>query len=113
MAIALFALRLVHTLIVVVCIAMLVPLAHYALTGNGGRWAVLALLPPLGILIGILLNRGTCILQTLACRMTGRTEGWERDVFFLPESWALKVIPVMVPVFSVVVLGALARRLFG
>ena len=44
----------VHTLIVVVCIAMLVPLAHYALTGNGGRWAVLALLPPLGILIGIL-----------------------------------------------------------
>ena len=46
MAVALFTLRLVHTLIVVVCIAMLVPLAHYALTGNGGRWAVLALLPP-------------------------------------------------------------------
>ena len=113
MAAALFTLRLIHTLIVIACVGMLIPLGHYALTGNGGRWAILALLPPLGILVGILLNRGTCILQTLACRMTGRTEGWERDVFFLPESWALKVIPVMVPVFSVTVLGALARWLFG
>ncbi len=113
MAAALFTLKLVHTLVFVACIAMLVPLGYYALTGEGGRWAILALLPPLGVGLGLLLNRGTCILQTLACRMTGRTEGWERDVFFLPESWALKVIPVMVPLFSVLVLGALARRLFG
>ncbi|WP_203291134.1 hypothetical protein [Maricaulis parjimensis] len=113
MAAALFTLRLVHTLIVILCVGMLIPLYHYALTGNGGLWAALAMVAPMAVLIGILLNKGTCILQTLACRMTGRTEGWERDVFFLPESWALKVIPVTVPVFTLGVFAALARWFWG
>ena len=113
MAAALFTLRLVHTLIVIACVSMLIPLYHYALTGEGALWAALALIAPMGVLIGILLNGGTCILQTLACRMTGRTEGWDRDVFFLPESWAVKVVPATVPVFTLGVLGSLARWFFG
>lgn len=107
---ALFWLRFVHTVIFAYCIATLIPMSAYALTGEGQRVALTALIGPVLVFLGILLNRGTCILQTLAKRLTGTEEGWVRDIFFLPESWALRVVKVMVPVF-VLVIGGVAVRL--
>jgi len=105
----LFLLQAVHTLIVVVCVAGLAPMVFYALTGEGLVIALGALALPVIVVIGLLLNRGTCILQTLGKRMTGTTDGWARDVLFLPESWALKVVPVMVPVFVITGVGMVIR----
>ena len=52
------------------------------------------------------------ILQTLARRMSGVAEDdprWVRDILFLPESWAVRVVKIMVPVFVVTVSGAAIR----
>ena len=107
----LFLLRLVHTLVFAVCVATLLPFAVYAATGEGRQLALWALTPPIGVFIGLLLNRGSCILQTLARRWTGTPDGlWARDIFCLPESWAVRVVRVMLPLF-VLAIGAVGGRL--
>ena len=86
----------------------------YAASGHGAVWAIWALLPPLGVFVGLVLNRGRCILQTLARRLRGIEESdphWVRDILFLPESWALKVVPVMVPVFVLVIVASAFRAI--
>ena len=108
----LFLLQLVHTIVFIVCIATLVPMGWYALSGEGLGLAFWALMPPLGVFIGLQLNGGRCILQTLAREMTGVDRDdprWVRDILFLPESWALRVVKVMVPVFVLVVGSAAVR----
>lgn len=105
----LLILQIFHTIIFVVCIGALLPLGAYALTGEGMVLAIYALIPPVLVFIGLFLNGWTCILQTWAKRLTGITDGWARDVLFLPESWATRTVQVMVPVF-VVVVGAAALR---
>lgn len=109
----LFLLKLVHTLVFVFAIGSLIPVASYALTGQGLAAALWALLLPLGIFIGLQLNGGTCILQTWAKQLIGINEGWARDVFFLPESWAIRTVAVMVPVFFAVVGAAAVRWAVG
>lgn len=106
---ALFWLRFVHTLVFAYCVATLIPMSAYALTGEGQHVALTALIGPVLVFFGLVLNRGTCILQTLAKRLTGTQEGWVRDIFFLPESWALRVVKVLLPVF-VLVIGGVALR---
>ncbi|WP_300551902.1 hypothetical protein [Maricaulis sp.] len=106
---ALFWLRFIHTLVFAYCIATLIPMSAYALTGEGERVALIGLIGPVLVFLGLMLNRGTCILQTLAKRLTGTTDGWVRDIFFLPESWALQVVKVMLPVF-VLVIGGVGLR---
>ncbi|MDF1767643.1 hypothetical protein [Maricaulis sp.] len=110
----LFLLQLVHTMVFIVCIACLLPIGWYAASGDGAVWAIWALLPPVGVFLGLLLNRGRCILQTLARRMRGIEETdsrWVRDILFLPESWALRVVPVMVPVFLLVIVASASRAI--
>lgn len=110
----LFLLQLVHTVVFVVCVASLVPMGWYAASGQGAIWAAGALLPPLGVFVGLLLNRGRCILQTLARRMCGIADTdprWVRDILILPESWALKVVPVMLPVFVLIIAAAIVRAI--
>ena len=110
----LFLLQLVHTLVFAVCIATLGPLGWYALSGQGQTLALWALLPPIGIFVGLQLNGGRCILQTLARRWSGVAEDdprWVRDILFLPESWAVRVVRIMLPVF-VITVGAAGVR-FG
>ena len=106
---ALLALQIVHTIIFWFCAAMLGPVAWYALTGENGLWAVLSILPPAGVFAGILINRGECILQTLAKRMTGRKEGWERDILWFPESVATKVVSFLFPVYATIIAAAALR----
>ncbi|MBR9825116.1 MAG: hypothetical protein GYB36_04840 [Alphaproteobacteria bacterium] len=105
----LFLLQLVHTLIFIAALSTLLPLGWYALTGQGERVAIYVLLVPVAIFIGLMLNQGTCILQSWAKRLTGTQTGWARDILFLPESWALRVVPVMLPVFVVVIAAAGVR----
>ncbi|WP_300530891.1 hypothetical protein [Maricaulis sp.] len=109
----LFWLRFVHTVILAYCIATLLPMSAYALTGQGEQIALTALLGPVLVFVGLVLNRGTCILQTWAKHLTGTTEGWARDIFFLPESWALSVVKVMLPVFVLVIGGVGVRWAIG
>jgi hypothetical protein len=107
----LFLLRFTHTLVFAICVATLIPFTAYATTGEGRQWALWALIPPVGVFIGLMLNGGRCILQTLARRWTGTPDGlWARDIFFLPESWAVRVVKVMLPIF-VLAIGAVAGRL--
>jgi len=110
----LFLLQFVHTIVFVVCLASLLPMGWYAASGQGAIWALWALLPPLGVFVGLVLNRGRCILQTLARRMRGVAKidpRWVRDILILPESWALKVVPVMLPVFVLVIVAAAIRTM--
>lgn len=105
----LLILQIVHTLIVMTCIACLGMIAVYAVTGVGPRLALLSIIPPASVGAGLLLNRGECIMQVWARRLAGIREGWARDVLFLPEAWALKVVGVMLPLFVVAAGGMLAR----
>ena len=109
----LFILKLVHTLIFIAAIGTLIPFTWYAATGRQGEFAGWAALLPIGILAGIILNRGSCILQSWAKQLEGREEGWARDVFFLPESWAVRTVPVMIPVFALAIGAALLRFLLA
>lgn len=110
---ALFLLRLVHTGVFAVCLTCIGVIAVYDVTGIGREPALWALLPPVLVFIGLQFNRGECILQTWAKRLSGQTEGWTRDVFWLPEDWALRVVPVMTPLAIVLILGLVARLLAG
>jgi hypothetical protein len=107
---ALFLLKLVHTAVFAICLACLGAIGVFALSGHGRTLALWALVPPVLVFIGLQLNRGECILQTWARRLTGQTDGWARDVFWLPESWALRTVPVMLPV-ALVLLAGMALRL--
>ncbi|MEP3071298.1 hypothetical protein [Maricaulis sp.] len=109
----LFVLRLVHTAVFAVCLTCLGLIAVYDLTGLGLVPALWALLPPALVGLGLLLNRGECILQTWARRLTNSGEAWARDVFFLPESWALRTVPVMLPLSLVLIAAIPVRYLFG
>lgn len=111
---AMLLLRVVHTLVLVICIASLLPMGWFAVTGLGRSWAIWALLPPVGVFVGLLLNRGRCILQTLARRLERvpiDDPRWVRDILWLPEAWALRVVPVMLPVFVLVIGAALIRAI--
>jgi len=110
---ALFLLRLVHTGVFAVCLTCIGVIAVYDVTGIGREPALWALLPPVLVFIGLQLNRGECILQTWAKRLSGRPDGWTRDVFWLPEDWALRVVPVMTPLAIVLILGLAARLIAG
>lgn len=108
----LFLLQLVHSVVFIVCVATLVPMGWYVLSGQGQTLAFWSLLPPIGIFVGLQLNGGRCILQTLARRMSGVAEDdprWVRDILFLPERWAVRVVKIMLPVFVVIVSGAVIR----
>lgn len=105
----LFWLRLVHTLIFAACLVALVILSVFAASGLWRSTAIWALIAPFGILAGLLLNRGQCTLQTRAQKLMGVENGWARDIFFLPESWAIRVVRVFVPPFALAVLGSLIR----
>ena len=109
----LFLLRLVHTAIFVVCLTCLGLIAVYDLSGRGLVPALWALVPPALVGLGLLLNRGDCILQTWAKRLTDSGEAWASDVFFLPESWALRTVPVMLPLALVLVAAMPVRYLAG
>lgn len=109
----LLILQVFHTLVFIVCIGALLPLAGYAVTGRGLALAAWSLVPPVIVFIGLMLNGWTCILQTWAKRLTGTEDGWARDVLFLPESWATRVVRVMVPVFIIVVGAGAARFATG
>ncbi|MCW5724374.1 MAG: hypothetical protein KIS81_05400 [Maricaulaceae bacterium] len=106
---ALFILRLVHTLIYAAAIAMLAGMAIYAFTGRLQGWLPLFIGFPVAIFIALVLNRGTCILQTWAKRLSGTGDGWARDIFFLPEPLALRTLPVCAPTFVIIALGVAAR----
>lgn len=109
----LFVLRLMHTAVFALCLTCLGLIAHYDLTGRGLVPALWALLPPALVGLGLLLNRGECILQSWARQLTGSGEAWARDVFFLPESWALRTVPVMLPLSLVLIAAIPVRYLFG
>lgn len=110
---ALFWLRAVHTAVFAVCISCIGVVAVYDITGLGRAAALWALVPPGLVFCGLVLNRGECILQTMARRLAGQSDPsvWVRDVFWLPQSWALRVVPVLVPV-SIILLGVMMARLF-
>jgi hypothetical protein len=105
----LFWLRLVHTIIFALCLAALAILAVFAISGLWRQAAIGALAAPFIILAGLLINRGRCLLQTRARKLMGMEDGWARDIFFLPESWAIRVVKVFIPPFTLAVLGTLAR----
>lgn len=106
----LFLLQAVHTLVTLLALSSLVPMAVYAWTGEGLNLALWALCLPLGILSGLLLNDGRCVLQDLARKWSGQHEGWARDILLLPERWALNLVPATTPFFALVI-GALCMRL--
>tara|TARA_R110000868_G_scaffold45045_3_gene149862 strand:- start:2055 stop:2459 length:405 start_codon:yes stop_codon:yes gene_type:complete len=105
----LLLLQIVHTLIVAGCIACLGMITLYAVTGIGPWLALIAILPPAGVGAGLLLNRGECIMQVWARELAEIETGWARDVLFLPESWALKVVPALLPLFLLAGGGMLVR----
>ncbi|MEE2526659.1 hypothetical protein V0U79_09790 [Hyphobacterium sp. HN65] len=111
--IQLFWLRLAHTVIFGACLAALACLAIFAVSGAGRTAAIWSLVAPFTILAGLLINRGRCFLQTRARRLMGMDEGWARDIFFLPESWAVRVVKVFFPPFTLAVLGTLLRLAFA
>lgn len=105
----LFWLRLIHTLLFAACMAALAILIVFAISGVWRTGAVWALIAPFTILAGLLLNGGRCILQTRARKLMGMDDGWARDIFFLPESWAIRVVKIFVPPFTLAVTGTLVR----
>jgi hypothetical protein len=105
----LFWLRLVHTAILAACLAALAVLIVFATTGHWRMAAIWALIAPFTILAGLLINRGRCVLQTRARKLTGQPDGWARDIFFLPESWAVRVVRAFILPFTLAVIGTLAR----
>jgi hypothetical protein len=105
----LFWLRLIHTVIFAACLAALGVLVTFAITGHGRTAAIWSLAAPFTILAGLLINRGRCLLQTRARKLMGVSDGWARDIFFLPESWAVRVVRVFVPPFTLAVIATLIR----
>lgn len=109
----LFWLRLAHTIIFIACLIALGCLALFAITGLGRIVALWSLMAPFIILAGLLINRGRCLLQTRARKLMGINGGWARDIFFLPESWAIRVVKVFIPPFTLAVVGTLLRLSLG
>ncbi|WP_420430269.1 hypothetical protein [Hyphobacterium sp.] len=105
----LFWLRLMHTVIFAVCMVALLVMIVFALTGGWRTAALWSLIAPVTILAGLWLNSGRCVLQTRARKLTGISEGWARDIFFLPESWATRVVRLFVLPFTLAVTGTLLR----
>ncbi|WP_421789526.1 hypothetical protein [Hyphobacterium sp.] len=105
----LFWLRLIHTIIFAACLVALGVLIVFAVSGLWRSAAVWALIAPFAILTGLILNGGRCVLQTRAQKLLGLHGRWARDIFFLPESWAIRVVEVLAPPFTLAVVGTLTR----
>lgn len=56
------------------------------------RLVLLALVWPLANLILMAANGMVCPLQNAAQALVGQSQGWVRDIYFVPESW-LKAVP--------------------
>ncbi|HYF22429.1 MAG TPA: hypothetical protein VD929_03430 [Caulobacteraceae bacterium] len=109
----LFWLMTVHTAVFALAVAaVLYALARGLvggdLAGDGLLWAALAF--PALIELGRRLNRAQCVLQTWARRLRGIEDGWARDVWWIPERWAVRVPAAMTPVY-VLALGLCAGRM--
>jgi len=109
----LFWLMTVHTAVV----ALAVPAVLYALArglvggelqADGLLWAALAL--PALIEAGRRLNGARCVLQTWARRLRGVEDGWARDVWWIPERWAVRIPALTAPAY-LLALGLCAGRL--
>lgn len=105
----LYWLRLLHTVIFAACLIALVILVVFAATGFWRNAAIWSLIAPFTILAGLLINGGRCVLQTRARRLMGLETGWARDIFLLPESWATRIVRLLLPPFTLAVIGTLVR----
>jgi hypothetical protein len=77
---------------------------------EGDLLLALALAWPALIGLGLLLNRGECLLQTWARRLAGRENGWTRDMLWVPEAWATRIPQVFTPPY-LIALGLCLGRL--
>lgn len=90
----LFWLMTVHTAVVAVSVAAI---AYGLLQGVFGPargddvLLAAALAWPAAIGVGRWLNGAECVLQTWARELRGVETGWARDVWWIPEAWALRI----------------------
>jgi hypothetical protein len=93
-----------HSLVTVATIALICYLVYGGLAGLPLRSHPLlffALIWPFLIGVQLILNRGDCVFQTCAKALNGRTGGWARDLYFVPESWARHIPIIFTPLYLV------------
>jgi hypothetical protein len=95
-----------HTAVVLVSISAIAYALWRGLTGWAGAadpWLLAALAWPAVIGAGLALNRGQCVMQSWARRLSGVDGGWARDMLWVPETWAVRIPQVFTPPYLVAV----------
>ena len=102
----LHALMAAHTAIVAFSFAAGPILIRGALNGAYGFWFFAALAGPPFVCALRALNGRECILQTWARRLRGLKTGWARDVYFVSQDWAFRVVMMGAASYGVGLAGA-------